>query len=142
MTTMYKRIVAIFFFFLCVEIGYGKPLRYLHGDRTFVLNETEIEYVVTCSGIVMPKDSRGRALEESRIRVQCIDMIGLYIMYNALSKEERKSKRNFQHFVETTPYHAFCEVKANATFEKSANNTVVAIISCRKKDYIIADSRD
>lgn len=116
--------------------SYGEDYRFIKGNRTFVINETKREYVVTYYLNNSGNTSRNKNITDRQNRLEAIDLIGSYILYRQSSVSSTLPADYFQVYVEglNLHYDAILEGLSQAVQDNKI------IYTCKKENYNIESS--
>lgn len=122
---------------VCSSYAYGESYKYVIGNILCEIEETESQYIVTTglqNGVL---DSRNQNIQERRLRLNAIDVIGAYILYKDFAIKHQLTSDYFQVYAQGINLHY------NATLVNIKQERIVKEDKllyryvCNKSDYNI-----
>ena len=121
----------------CSLCAYGEPCKYVIGDILCEIEETESQYIVTAGFQNGTLDFRNQNIQERRLRLNAIDVIGAYILYKDFARKYELTSDYFQVYAHGINLHY------NATLINLKQERIVKEdkllyrYACDKSDYNI-----
>lgn len=133
---IYKKIILLFIL-VCSSSVYGETYKYEKGNIICEIEETNSEYIVTTRLQNNISDSRNQNIQERRLRLNAVDVIGAYILYQEFANKNGLTSNYFQIFADGINLH-YNAVLANLKQERIIkNDKVFFVYSCKRTDYDI-----
>ena len=118
----------------------GEFCKYEQGNVTYEVGESKSQYVVVASLSSATMHSRSLQIQENRLRLKAIDLIGAYILYKDFASQHNISYDYFQVYTQGINLH-YNAVISNLQQERIlSDNDICYRYICDKSDYDIKNA--
>lgn len=115
----------------------GELCKYKQGNMTYEIEESNSQYVVVVSLSSESIHSRLLHIQENRLRLKAIDIIGTYILYKDFAKLHKLSSDYFQIYAQGINLH-YNAIISNLRSERISDKDQISFkYICNKSDYDI-----
>ncbi len=128
------RNIFVLLIILCSFPLRGEQLKYIKGNTTFEVKETDKTYEVYCISESSVMTSRNRNITDRRLRMDAVDLIGAYILF----KENADLPADlFQVYVEGIDLHYNAYVEGISQEDRNIGGLSAIVYICEKDKYRI-----
>lgn len=122
---------------VCSPYAYGEPYKYITGNIIYEITETDSQYIVVADSQGNISGSRSQNIQERRLRLNAVDVIGAYILYKDYARKNKLTTDYFQVYVDGINLHYNATISTLCHEPITKNGRICHKYICNKADYEI-----